>query len=462
MTEQERKDFLSDLSVTEPPAQLAEVNKEYNERCERMMKEVHPHALSTGGYDLEKVNTINGKDVKALDRSAKLSEIHKEMKALGDLKEEGEHLNGIWNEKRRLARAKIQEDSSENIHPMGGDPKTLREHQKKTADRILETVRKMKGTQGREIDLNDVHVAPLLHDIRATLTTTGTPGFPPEVTRTGFIEFVPYQMPNIRALFPEYTTSQSAVKYIEEGTEVLNTRTIGEGTTFPEDDMRFAEKTANIEKVGTTIHVTEEQLEDEPQMRSIIEMKLFQRLARKLDNYFIHGQAAGSGSPSATESPIFGGLDRMGTHTGASGILTVAKDDEISTPNALHKACTDIESMAYANCSAFIMHPTNWHNIRTQQTADGIYLWGAPSDEVMPRVWGRPVVINTNCTVGTAFGGDFMNHAAVYSRVGVSLQYGYVDKDFTKDLQTIKIRERLGIAFFRPKAFVKITGLPTS
>ena len=471
MTAQERADLLTIVKASELPTHLVEARTEYNKRLSTINKETEGHRNPNGTYKLEDVKTICGEDVSELANTDKLQLIWKEMRQVESIGGELESLASIHEERRRLARQQLSAVERRDIRFEEPSARAT------SVDRIVKSVQDSRASGSKEyVDLDDIDMRIVGSDPGDSGAGAVVHGFPPEATRTGHMQWIGYQQPNLREIFPIMQTNQHKVVYMEEVTPneaddstdgPSNIRTIAQARLYPEASLKFEERDAPIVKLGTMLHVTEEQLEDEPQMKGIIGMKLPQWMRRKEDYYVIHGLTAGSDSaanmPKANDRayPGFGGLENMSADlTGSSSsILSVAKTADDNVPNILHLGLTKVMHEGYAMPGPFLMNPMDWHRIATLQTADGHYMWAHPSQQPTPMVWAHRVIVNNNITEGTAYSGDFANHSTWVERVGVEVAYGYINDNFGRDIRTIKIRTRVGIIFYRPSAFVKYTGL---
>ena len=474
MTEQERQDLHTILKDSTPPTRLVELRKEYNDRFRRMTSEITPHRKHDGTYDLDKVVSINGKAVdKDLDKGIKRQMIHEEMAKVTELYGEVRTEAGLWNEARKIARMKLAGLPKNEIEIRDGPgPVDHEERASKEADKLIKAMKEHQGGISSFSDVPDL-------DVRA-LTGTGAGatqlGFPPESTRTGHMQWIGYQKPNLKELFPRTTTQMEVVKYMEEqpmdddnrnteGDDTANMRkvhTVAEGRLISEADVRFVERNAPVVKIAVRLSVSEEQIEDVPRMRRILPMKARQFLARR-ENYFVlYGEAAVNANDD-TERPGFGGLNAMSARTGGrSALQTFAFDEDDNVPNLVHLAFTKVEEVGFADAGPVVMHPMGWHRIATLQSADGQYLWSHPSMNPVPMIWAHRVITNNNVVDGEAWTGDWDNHSEWCERIGAQIAWGLINDQFARDQMTLKIRTRAAIIFYRPSAFVKLTGLPTT
>ncbi|TCO54147.1 capsid family protein [Actinocrispum wychmicini] len=95
--------------------------------------------------------------------------------------------------------------------------------------------------------------------------------------------------------------------------------------------------------------------------------------------------------------------------------------------------------------NAAIIHPNDWQDIRLLRTADGLYIWGSPS-EAGPE--------------NTAVVGDFVNFSELSTRRGVDVQVSNSHADFfINGKQAIRADARAALLVYRPTAFCTVTGI---
>src|SRR3546814_13262404 len=103
---------------------------------------------------------------------------------------------------------------------------------------------------------------------KALMMTTA--GYAPETVRLpGFVEHTsrPIQLIDI---LPTSRTGRGAVSYMEETTRAHAAAEIAEGGAYPEAEFAFTARNMPVRKVGDSLPVTDEQLEDVPFLGSYI------------------------------------------------------------------------------------------------------------------------------------------------------------------------------------------------
>ena len=107
-----------------------------------------------------------------------------------------------------------------------------------------------------------------------------------------------------------------------------------------------------------------------------------------------------------------------------------------------------------------VVHPTDWEGVRLLRTADGVYIWGNPSEAGPERMWGLPVVQCDADSAGTGYVGSFLPAwLSMFEKKGVDIQIGYVGSQFLQGKRTVRADMRMALVFFRPAAFCSVTGL---
>jgi HK97 family phage major capsid protein len=280
------------------------------------------------------------------------------------------------------------------------------------------------------------------YDLKTLMTTSA--GWAPEVLRTG--QLVPFATRPIQVadIMPTTTTTQSAIQYMEETTFTNAAAEANEGGTYQEAALAFTERTSNVRKIPVFLPMTDEQLEDVAQAQGVIDNRLPFMIRQRLDVQIISGDGA---------APNLRGVVNV------AGIQTQAKGAD-PVPDAVYKAIVKVEVTGQAFANVVILHPTDWQGVRLLRTADGIYIWGNPSDSGPERIWGLGVVRAQAATQGTGIVGDWANFSELSVRRGIDMQVSNSHSTyFIEGKQAVRADMRVALVFYRPAAFCTVTGL---
>ena len=264
--------------------------------------------------DMSKVKSVAGGD-----RQAVLEHIRALNAELDELGAKAGELREIQAAADRAARIPGQRESGDGSDTKGAGDKHERELKSIgelfTASDAFKL--KQRGQTSGPVSSVDVELK--------TLMTTSA-GWAPEVTRTGRIAEYAYRPVQILDLIPQTTTGQAAVQYMEETTSMNAAAEVAEGGTYAESALALTEMTSNVRKIATFLPVTDEQLEDEPQARGLINNRLPLFVRLRLDGQVVNG--------NGTAPNLRGFLNVVGIQTQAKATDTA--------PDAVYKALTKI------------------------------------------------------------------------------------------------------------------------
>jgi len=378
--------------------------------------------------DLTKVKSVKGT---THDVAARIRELNDEQTDLG------KQVDSLLAVQKAVDRAKQapgsggREGGSDD-----GDPVIPRQRTKSIGQLFTES-QAFKGKQGP--------VGPdATLDIELKTLMTTSAGWDPEETRTGKVVEYATRPIQVADLIPQTTTSQSAVQYMEETTFTNSAAETAEGGTFPESALALTEQTSIVRKISTFLPVTDEQLEDEPRVQGYVNNRLPFMVRQRLDLQILTG--------NGTAPNLRGILNVVGIQTQAKGADPV--------PDAVYKAIVKVETTGQAMANAVVFNPTDWQGVRLLRTADGLYIWGNPSDAGPERIWGLRVVRAQAETLGTALVGDFANFVELAVRRGIDVQISNSHSTFfVEGKQAIRADMRAALVTYRPAAFCTVTGL---
>jgi HK97 family phage major capsid protein len=380
--------------------------------------------------DMSQVKSLDG------DSAAKVAAIRAMNEELDDLGKKVEELKAV-NDIAAKLRAERRERSGES----GSEPA---ERTPGRGDTPVKSVGELFTSSAAFVERKG-KIGPEAHlDIELKTLFQTSAGWAPETTRTGRVVDFATRPIQIVDLVPGNTTTQSAIVYMEETTFTNSAAEVAEGGTYAESALALTEQTSPVRKIGTWIPVTDEQLEDEPQARGYVNNRLPFMLRQRLDSQILVG--------NGTAPNLRGFLNVVGIQTQAKG--------SDPTPDSVYKGMVKVRVTGRAMPDAVVFHPTNWQDVRLLRTADGIYIWGSPSEAGPVRIWGLPVVESDAITLGTALVGDYGNFTELTTRRGIDVQVSNSHGTlFVEGKQAIRADVRVALVVYRPAALCTVTGL---
>ena len=279
-------------------------------------------------------------------------------------------------------------------------------------------------------------------DLKTLMTTSA--GWAPETTRSGLVVESAQRPVQVTDLVPTVPTSQAAYVYMEETTFTNNAAEAAEGGTYGEAALALTERTSTVRKVAVWLPVTDEQLEDEAGASAYLNARLPFMLRQRLDGQILTGDGS---------APNLRGVNNV------VGIQTQAKGAD-PVPDAVYKAMTKVRVTGRAMPNAVVFHPNDWQDVRLLRTADGIYIWGNPSEVGPERIWGLQVAQSDAQTENTAVVGDWANYSLLAVKRGIEVQTTNSHGTFfIEGKQAVRADFRAALVFTRPAAFATVTGI---
>ncbi|MBX3095664.1 MAG: phage major capsid protein [Fimbriimonadaceae bacterium] len=301
--------------------------------------------------------------------------------------------------------------------------------------------RSSRGLPETELEVD----VPSALELKTLFATTA--GFAPMVDRSGIVVPSVQRPPQLVDFLPIVPTTQNAYKFMRETTFTNAANPKAEGAKLDEAALAYTEATTDIRRIGTTIPVTEEQMEDEAGMRALLQDRLTSMLRQSVDTQVTSG--------NGTAPNLRGILNLTGIQTQAKG------SDPII--DAIAKAMNKVRSSGSGNGGAspnlVVFHPNDYLKLVLARTTDGQYIMGHPSDDMTRRLMGIAITQSEALSEGTALVMDSRFFPLIV-RKGVTFAVSESHEDyFAKNTLVVRAHVRVGLASYRDAAACTVTGL---
>lgn len=381
----------------------------------------------------EKFDDVKAKATEMLGRLEKGEEATKSAKELAD-----QAIVGMNESKGRL------DEIEQKLADLGNvsEPEAKRSLGTIVTDQLEDEIQALSASGGKG------RIGTEVKAIISSLTTDadGSAGDLLEPQRLGMLPPVQRRM-TVRDLLTPGRTSSNSFQYPQETGFTNNADTMSEtdGSLKPQSEIKFDIVTGNVTTIAHWVQATRQILDDVPMLQSYIDGRLRYGLAYAEELQLLNGDGTGT--------------NLHGVYTQATAFASpIAVNPDLDTKVDVLRVAMLQAVLAEFPATGHVLNPIDWAEIELTKTTDGAYLFANPQGLAGPTLWGLPVVETQAMTSGNFLTGAFRLGAQIFDRMGARVEISTEDSDnFRRNLATILAEERLGLAVYRPEAFVKGT-----
>lgn len=257
----------------------------------------------------------------------------------------------------------------------------------------------------------------------------------------------------IRDLLNWGRTGSNAIEFVRETGFTNNAAPVSENPSAgkPESDITFELESAPVATIAHWVRASKQVLSDVAMLQSYIDGRLRYGLKLKEETQLLKGSGVG--------------LNLNGIYTQASAYSNPGVAIQAETAiDRLRLALLQV-TLAELEADGIVLSPVDWAAIELTKDTTNQYVFATPTGLAVPGLWSRPVVPTQSMDIGDFLVGSFQQGAQGWDREDVNVTVSTDDRDnFIKNMVTILCEERVGLAVYRPEAFVKgdFAGLPAS
>ncbi|MBZ4620503.1 phage major capsid protein [Mycobacterium avium subsp. hominissuis] len=253
---------------------------------------------------------------------------------------------------------------------------------------------------------------------------------------------------------PAYPLAAPSVEIVVHAGTSGAAGVVAEGALKPELVFETERVILQAEKLAAHVGVSWEVLQDWFNFVSYVQSELFRQVVDVENSNLLNGNGSG----------------QLTGFRQTSGILSYAQGGTGTTPDgetpldAIEASIAALRTgPALAEADLLVLNPVTWSAIRRSKDSLGRYLVQAdPTQDQAESVWGVPVLTTTQQEPGVGLMLDTTKFGRVFVRQGLSLETGFANDDFVRNIRRFVAEERLVLAVERPPAVLELTGLPTS
>lgn len=258
-------------------------------------------------------------------------------------------------------------------------------------------------------------------------------------------KFDPSRSVHIRSLLPLGSTDASVIRFPKETGYDDGAGVAAGGTAVGQSDFDISAVSVNVEKLGTFMRITEEMLNDTPQLTAYLSARVPGKVLSVEDNQILNG----SGSNNQ--------LDGFFTAGNSAAFAAGAFADAIEAANEYDVLVAAMNQLNLSNytASTILLNPTDLHKIVLLKSTANEYLRQQIYSGIQPTIMGIPVTINTAVTAGKFLVGDLGLASQLWIRENLAVEFSREDSTNFRDyFVTVRVQERLAHSVYQPNAVV--------
>lgn len=281
-------------------------------------------------------------------------------------------------------------------------------------------------------------------EVKADMTTAAD--FTGEVIpadRVPGYKYDPTRLVHVRQLIPQGSTTSDVVRFVKESGYTNGAAATAEGSTLGQSDFDFTASDANVQKIGTYFRISEEMLNDTPQLTSYLSARAPEKLLEVEDTQILNGNGS---------APNLSGIITDAAAFAAGGFANA-----IESANEFDVLTVALNQLSLANYAAdyIMINPTDFHKILLLKSSQNEYLVKDWNQGLQPRINGVPVILNTAITSDKYLVGNFGMGTQLWVRDNVGVEFFREDGTNVRDgFVTVRVQERVALTNYLPNAFV--------
>lgn len=302
-----------------------------------------------------------------------------------------------------------------------------------------------KSLQAKSVSLADIEVTKSdmasMKEMKVTSAGIVAPNYDP-VIQPGIRQEL-----RIRDLLTTVPVSGQNYTYFKENLHTRGAAPVAEGGLKPTSNVTFTTQTDRVKKIAVWMPVTDEALDDVPQLMAYLQELLRYDLKLEEERQILKGDGTGEN---------LNGLMTQATVYDAA--LTKAGDTAI---DLVRRAIYQVRKQSMLSADGVVMTELDWMNIELQKDGENRYLFANLQGLVTPVLWGRPVVTSDSVDEGDAdTGGEFLvanfaRSSVLFDRMSFLFKMGLINDQFIKNERALLVEERLGLGVRRREGLVK-------
>ncbi|WP_313318135.1 phage major capsid protein [Pseudomonas sp.] len=251
----------------------------------------------------------------------------------------------------------------------------------------------------------------------------------------------------IRDLLTSIPVTGQQYTYFREKLHTRGAAPVAEGGLKPTSNVTFEPVTDRVKKLAVWMPVTDEALDDVPQMFAYLQQLLRYDLKLEEEAQILKGDGTGENLP--------GLMTQATTYDTA---LSKAGDTAI---DLVRRAIYQVRKQSQMSADGTVMTELDWMNIELQKDGENRYLFANLQGLVTPILWGRPVITSDSMDEGDGTtGGEFLvanfaRSTTLFDRMSFVFKMGLINDQFIKNERALLVEERLGLGVRRREALVK-------